>query len=362
MKLLHCADLHLDARMSAHLDGQQAERRRGELLHTFVRMVEYAATNGVAAILIAGDLFDTSHTREITRSTVMNSILSHPGIAFFYLKGNHDERNFLYELDSPPDNLKLFSDGWSVYECGNVAIYGAVLPVTGGSAILDSLQTDEKKCNIVMLHGQTTEGTGADWEINLKKLRGKGIDYLALGHLHSHFTDRLDERGVLCNPGCLEGRGFDECGTCGFVRLETDEAAHLADMQFIPFASRRLFSVTADVTGCQSTHDMIQTIALCISEAGCEEADHVRVILRGELDADCEKDLSFIRTAFGNHFDDFGVVDETRLKVEWQEYLLDESLKGEFIRTVMGEESLTDEEKAAIVRVGLQALSGEEAR
>ena len=49
------------------------------------------------------------------------------------------------------------------------------------------------------------------------------IDYLALGHIHSYKCHKLDKRGVYCYSGCLEGRGFDECGDKGFVLLETEE-------------------------------------------------------------------------------------------------------------------------------------------
>ena len=51
----------------------------------------------------------------------------------------------------------------------------------------------------------------------------KNIDYLALGHIHKYKQAELDQRGVYCYSGCLEGRGFDECGEKGFVLLDIDE-------------------------------------------------------------------------------------------------------------------------------------------
>ena len=53
MKIIHCADLHLDSRMNANLEKDKAKERKGEILHTFERMITYAAENGVSAILIA---------------------------------------------------------------------------------------------------------------------------------------------------------------------------------------------------------------------------------------------------------------------------------------------------------------------
>ena len=60
MKIIHCADVHLDSRMLRHLSKEQAKERRNEILNTFGQMVTYAAKNDVAAIIIAGDLFETS--------------------------------------------------------------------------------------------------------------------------------------------------------------------------------------------------------------------------------------------------------------------------------------------------------------
>ncbi len=59
MKLIHCADIHLDSRMNTHLDKDKAKERKLELLDTFSKMVKYAKNNRITNILIAGDLFDT---------------------------------------------------------------------------------------------------------------------------------------------------------------------------------------------------------------------------------------------------------------------------------------------------------------
>ena len=80
--------------------------------------------------------------------------------------------------------------------------------------------------NIVVLHGQ--EANYSDKKdkaeiINLKELKNKNIDYLALGHIHKYKLEKLDNRGIYCYSGCLEGRGFDECGDKGFVLLEIEE-------------------------------------------------------------------------------------------------------------------------------------------
>ena len=47
MKLIHCADIHLNSSLSTHLDGDKQKQRRTEILHTFLRMVDYAAEQSV---------------------------------------------------------------------------------------------------------------------------------------------------------------------------------------------------------------------------------------------------------------------------------------------------------------------------
>lgn len=364
MKIIHCADIHLDSAMTSRFPPEKAIKRREEILHTFERMVQYASRNGVSAILIAGDMFDAPNTRELTRNTVLNCITSNPAIAFFYLKGNHDDNNFLdclERLGKRPGNLMIFGGSWGCYECGEVAIYGSELSGEE-SGHYDSLNPDADKINIVMLHGQICENTsGVEYGIDMNKLRGKNIDYLALGHIHAPGSGKIDDRGVYCYPGCLEGRGFDECGERGFMMLDIDEEKRTIARSFIPFAQRTVYSVPADVTGCTTTHGIIKKAAEALNAAGCDFSSIVRLVLTGELDAECEKDKLYISSAFEDQYFYFVLADETRLKISIDDYLLDESLKGEYVRTVLGDSSLSDEDKAIIARYGLMALAGEEA-
>ena len=54
------------------------------------------------------------------------------------------------------------------------------------------------------------------------------------------------------------------------------------------------------------------------------------------------------------------VEDRTRISVEYSAYARDASLKGEFVRLVQRDAALDEEEKAEIIRCGIQALAGEE--
>ena len=86
MKIIHCADLHLDSKMTANLSKDKAKERRNEILRTFTRMVDYASQNGISVILIAGDLFDTRNVSAMVRNTIRDKIAKTPEIDFLYLQ------------------------------------------------------------------------------------------------------------------------------------------------------------------------------------------------------------------------------------------------------------------------------------
>ena len=157
MKMIHCADLHLDSKLLAHLNTEQARERGMEIVNTFQRMVEYAVKNQVKAILIAGDLFDTKSISSVVRNAVRDAILFHPTIDFFYLKGNHDQDNFLSHLEEIPSNLKLFDSCWKTYYYENIAISGVESTRENQISLAGQLSLAQDQVNIVMLHGQESE-------------------------------------------------------------------------------------------------------------------------------------------------------------------------------------------------------------
>lgn len=361
MKLIHCADLHLDSRMTANLNKEQAPERRKELLRTFTRMVEYAKKNNVRAILIAGDLFDTRNISALARNTVSDLICTNPEIDFLYLKGNHDSDNFLTKLEEIPPNLLLFGEEWNSYRYGNVVISGLELSESNRAVIYNSLVLNQEDINIVTLHGQTDEYISKDQveRISLNELRNHNIDYLALGHIHSYVQRQLDNRGIYCYPGCLEGRGFDECGKKGFVLLDIDEQSHSVKTEFVPIASRMLYTLSVDVSGVQTTQEAAVRMEQAVNRTGYPSGSMVKFVLSGEVGVDTEINCEYLQDLFSDYFYFEKVEDHTRLRVDYSEYEKDASLKGEFIRMVLGSD-LSEDKKTQVIRCGIDALSGEE--
>lgn len=364
MKIIHCADLHLDSKMTSNLTKEKARERKAELLNTFDRMLRYAVKQHVAAIIIAGDLFDTKNISASARNAVRDGITNHPGIQFYYLKGNHDADSFLGSLEELPDNLKLFDDKWTTYSLaeGRITITGAELNSDNSGSIYNDLSLDMECFNIVVLHGQESETAprnGAEL-INLRKLKNKGINYLALGHVHAYKLEELDGRGKYCYPGCLEGRGFDECGEHGFVLLDIDPDSSSCHQEFVPMAYRMLHTLEVDVTECRTTSDISGKIREALDRAGVSSDSLLKLVLVGSVDVECEKNMDYLVKKFEPEYYFLKIYDQTRLKVDYRAFALDESLKGEFVRLVEASEELDPEQKATVIRYGIRALAGEE--
>ena len=352
MKLIHCADLHLDSPMESNLPTEKAKERKNEILSTFSKLVRIATENGVSAILIAGDLFDSNHITKKTEQYVLDLIASHPDLAFFYLAGNHDRGNALRASDERPENLYTFDEGWTSYDFGELVITGSECPDP------DTLSLDKSACNIVLMHGQQRTGgaRGAEEDIiRFSALKNKNIDYLALGHIHEYRPLKLDERAVACYSGCLEGRGFDECGQKGYVLLEIDKDR--IKHQFVPIARRTLHTVECDVSDFASQLELEERVTTTVKDIPA--SDLVKVVLTGSCAAEAQKDVDRLTSLLSERFYFAKVYDKSRVTIRPEDYQYDISLKGEFVRRVMAS-NLSDGEKERVIVCGFRALNGEE--
>ena len=351
LKVIHCADIHLGSKMESKLPKHKADERRGEVRNTFHRMVAYAKNEGVRAILLAGDVFDSDRPLKRDKAFFYEVVKGNPEIDFLYLRGNHDGKESYTEEGIA--NLKTFSGEWSGYEYGNVYVCGLELSRENASSLYATLKLDKNKINVVTLHGQIASTAGMD-KINPAKLADKNIDYLALGHIHSYSENKLDDRGRYAFSGCLEGRGFDEIGEKGFVLLEIDEGVKST---FVPFSQRKIDEAEVDVSGTENAYGAYQAVK---SQVKFNPADLYRIHLIGDIAYESETLAEDTECLLANDCYFVSVKNETLKKIDPKEYEGDLSLRGEFIRAVMGNADLTDERKRQMITLGLKALSGQE--
>ena len=352
MKIIHVSDLHVDSPLTAHLPADKVRERRAELFAVLSSMLDEATRLGVRIIIIAGDLFDSDKITKTARRRTLALIAAAKEISFFYLSGNHEEGALLSGEDELPQNLFVFGEEWSYFSSGDTVIAGrrATSP-----DMFDTLSLPKDTTNIVVLHGEIRDRSDFDGVIGRRDATGKGIDYLALGHYHSYSSEQIDQRCIAVYPGTPEGRGFDETGKKGFVLVEsgTDGLTH----RFIPRAKRTLHEIRVDISGLSNLYAIEKHVETGLSDVG--GGDLVRLILTGTRKVGFNPDTAALTARFAERYYFFEVKDETRLLINASDYKHDLSLKGEFIRTVMKDTTMSEKKKEDVISCGLAALLGE---
>ena len=350
MKLIHCADIHLDSPMQTHMTAQQASVRNTEMLQSFVRLTEFAQERAVRAVLIAGDLFDGARVRARTVDALLAAIRRTPEVDYLYLPGNHDEAANAFCDCALPENLKVFGKKWTTYRYDGIAISGAQLGLD--AAFYEALPHTDGAVNLVMLHGGIGTACGEDM-INLNLLKNRGIDYLALGHIHKR-TEPLTYGGTVCAwPGCPEGRGFDELGEKGFYSGTIDDSGKVS-LTFVPFARRRYEILTVDVTD----RDPRAVIEAALPADTAQ--DLYRILLTGET-GEGGVHTDALKAALADRFYALELRDRTRLAEDLWAKAEEDSLRGLFLRDLKQQlaQAQTEEDRQRVTmaaRFGLAAL------
>ena len=353
MKILHTSDIHLDSPLTTRLSSDKVRARKRELLSSFKNLVDLAVKNGASGFIISGDLFDSEKVSRATLENVISIIENSPTVIFFYLFGNH-ERDMLIKSElTLPKNLKLFEDGWTSHRFGDTVISGRA---TTEKNMFDSLLIDKDKRNIIVLHGELADHSDVGGKIGKTEIGALPIDYVALGHYHSYGAHSLSQRATAVYPGTPEGRGFDEAGEKGAVML--DVTPYGITHSFIKTAQRTLRIVEVDVSGIDTAY--LLECAVENATRAIENKDIVRIVLTGEREVEREFDTDALTNRFAHRFYYFECRDESRIKISADDFKNDKTLKGEFIRGVLADESMSDEEKQKVITMGLRALHGAE--
>ena len=346
--ILHCSDLHFDAK--CHLkDPREIARQRERFKEIFASMINYAAENSVQIMLVSGDLFDEDYVARETVSLIHRELARLADCHVFISPGECDP----YHSKSPYKQLK-----WP----GNVHIFKSndlervELPELGvdiyGYAFMGKAQTicpftnkrpiDKERLNIAIGHGDTTMLNSRACPISKSDIEFSGFDYIALGHLH-------DASGILhlgsshfAYPGCLEGRNFDETGHKGAIFGTLDKAN--CDLKGVRFSKIRYVSADIDISECFNNEQLLEYIITETRNVGDDTA--LRVTLTGKTTLDI--DISALESGIeGKHF--IEVIDQTVLGHDLIALRQDKTIKGVFFRRM--EEKLLNSNETQKIQI-----------
>ena len=232
MKILHCADLHLDSPMRglARFEGAPLDALRGATRSAFERAVDLAIEESVGAVVVAGDLYDGDRDDFQTAVFLQRQLhrLRDSGIRAVLAYGNHDAENEITRRLSVPDNTRVLASVGPetvVFDDLGIAFHGQSYPTR---VVDEDLSTEYPNpvpglLNVGVLHTSLDgrPGHARYAPCTPDGLVRRGYQYWALGHVHQR--EQLERDGVtIVFPGNICGRDVGETGTKGATLVEYD--------------------------------------------------------------------------------------------------------------------------------------------
>lgn len=292
IKILHTADIHLDSplRSLAMRDEALKEKVQTATRTAFSRVVAAAIEEGVAALLISGDLFDGAERSARTGAFLVSQLdlLRDAEIRVFCVKGNHDAENPVTGGIPWPDNVHVFgASGGKVELEEGVWIHGVSF---GGRRAEESLlpkfkAPEEGAVNIAMLHTSLSGAAGHDpyAPCSVADLSDMGFDYWALGHIHKAEIHSNDPWIVM--PGTPQGRDIGESGRKSATLITIGDSGRIEEVREIPTSVVEFLDVEVDATGLEDEDSLRELLRARMQKAadGLEsESGAVRVTISGE--------------------------------------------------------------------------------
>lgn len=382
LTFLHTADLHIGApfRGVRALSKEWARRLCETIPEAYDRIISTAISRKVDFVVIAGDIFDSSHVSYSDYRRFFSGLerLQAAGIPAYLCTGNHDPyTSWQNDLFALPDNTTMLPaakpgfalfrrDGQPLCLIGGRGFYNQAWPVDQ-----DISQGISRRAAIAALSAQHPDANEAPFavgvmhtgfDVDLQKaptdpsgLLARGIDYWALGHLHRRtvYPSQANPQAVF--SGCIQGRDSKEVGErgCFLVTLAEGEPAAL---EFIPTASVVWERLSVDVSDCATVSDIPERIMRVMfranGKARCEEMC-VRLTLTGTtpLHSVLARTgvLDDLRAHINEGYPEFfcdALIDETRAPID-KESLREEGLfPAVFLKTARAHQARVADEVA----------------
>lgn len=362
MRLLHFADLHLDApfRWAPVALGRA---RRSALRVTLERICRLAVDLDVDALCCGGDLYEqerfTPDTAEFLRS-VFGQLAP---VRVLLAPGNHDwyGPRSLYRQVSWPSNVCLFTEDrlQPVTLADGLTLWGAAHRAPANTrGFLDSFRVDRGGVHVALFHGSERgdlmlqeEDKAPHAPFRAAQIREDGLDHALVGHFHVP----RDAPGYTY-PGNPDPLTFGEkdSGDRGAVEVTIAPDGSVARQRH-RVATSVVSDAAVDVTGVTHAGQVADRVLAAVAD----RTGVVRVTLSGEIGADVDLRLE----------------DIARLPVPRLEYLLprlgrvsvaydfdrlkaEQTVRGQFVRDVTADPGLSEDQRRKVLVTGLRALDG----
>ena len=356
MKLLHFADLHLDAPF-AWASSEAARLRRRNRRQALTRILELASIEGCDVILAAGDLFELDRVRPDTLE-FLRSAFAEVGIPVYVAPGNHDwlSPRSPYRTVRWSPNVHIFASDRlePVTLEDGLTLWGAAHRAPANTAnFFAGFRPGRGGMHIAVAHA--SERTALPWQelgkqphapFEAAELDEAGLHHAFLGHYH---VPRDAERHTY--PGNPDPLEFGETGQRGAV-LATLSADGTIGRERRSVAVSEVHDLTVTLLGAAHGEEVAEAVARVLSGLN----GFVRLTLAGEVAASLELDLADLRR-LGDHLDALALrVGELTTGYDMREIERETTVRGQFARSASGIED--PDLRRRVLLTGLRALEG----
>jgi DNA repair exonuclease SbcCD nuclease subunit len=273
-RVLHMADVHLGAR---HDDlGPVAAAQRERQFAAFARAIDLALTEKVDLVLICGDLFDSNSQprRSVERAAAELSKLVERHVPVVMIPGTHDcyepgsiyrafdiaemagaaaDSNLVTVLTDSHQQADFSQLGVSVMSQVFPAKRAAQSPLIAITAATESARADGPRAGnwlVGMIHGSIAQPGRFEHDeviVTDEEIAQSGLDYLALGHVHSMREGRAGNVAY-AYPGAPEVVALDQdgAGQVLIVNLEERDGQRVVSVEPRPVGRTRFRKLEID--------------------------------------------------------------------------------------------------------------------
>ncbi|MBQ3640702.1 DNA repair exonuclease [bacterium] len=367
---IHISDIHLGRPFSDlskySFDTELSKLYKTAVNEAFMNCIDFALTNKVDFVLVAGDTFD-SDEQDFASKLILKKVLKKledNGIKAFLICGNHDCINSYnkntFDFD---DNSDIKIIGLNTEKSGKFIIKNSK---NEDIAVLQALsfensemrenplkyfvpfdKEEEKLFKIGLLHCDLDADKDSVYApCKTSDLKEMGYDYWALGHIHipSKSSD-------ICYAGTLQGRNTKETGVHGFRYINVENNKIISN-ELIPSDIIRYEDITVDISGVKDTTSLYSliydTIDKTINNIETKVKLYlIRLELKGITDLYSSLDEQFFNTVSEQIQNDFQtkiyisqIYNNAQSKADEEILKSDEGITGEIYRTVQDTENI----------------------
>src|SRR5919197_3110933 len=291
-RFVHAADLHLDSPFKGLALGSAAERMRPLFAQAtsraLGRMVDLCLRQKAAFLVLAGDLFDAKDRSVRARLALCRELerLDRAGIRTFVVHGNHDPLGTLRPGAGLPPSVKVFGPEWEEVELKRGR--ATLCRIQGVSYASEIVREDLSaqfarqgpEFTVAVLHAHVGgDRAHANYApCTTADLSERGLDYWALGHVHTRSVMRLEGGALAVYPGNPQGRHVHEPGPRGCALVEVRGGR--ADVRWVDLEVVRWHSLGVDISEAEGVEEIVERVvdrALQLSAAEGVEAHAARI-------------------------------------------------------------------------------------